>query len=74
MPHSVYNRVSAECKDLLTLLLHKDPVNRIGFNGTFEIRNHPWFENINWEAVSKKRISPPYKPVLEIPNDLRHFS
>ena len=27
-----------------------------------EIKNHKWFENINWEDVNKRKLEPPYKP------------
>lgn len=39
--------------DLLTKLLEKDPTKRLGNTeaGLQEIRNHQWFESINWERM-----------------------
>lgn len=62
--------------DLLTKLLEKDPTKRLGNTeaGLQEIRNHRWFESINWDNMSAKLTDPPYKPILENSTDTRHFT
>lgn len=35
--------------------------------------NHPFFANVNWEALLKREIEPPYRPVIEGRLDLRNF-
>eukprot|EP00824_Muranothrix_gubernata_P020325 TRINITY_DN40660_c0_g1_i1.p1 TRINITY_DN40660_c0_g1~~TRINITY_DN40660_c0_g1_i1.p1 ORF type:complete len:370 (-),score=61.99 TRINITY_DN40660_c0_g1_i1:38-1147(-) len=58
------NYVSAVCKDLLSKLFIKDPEQRAGggANGASDIKQHPWFIKIDWEALENKGIKPPFKP------------
>ena len=52
--------ISKECIDLLSKLLEKDPIRRLGTkNGGFEIRQHPFFRDTDWDAVYSKRLSMP---------------
>lgn len=44
---------SKESKDLISKLLEKDPINRIGSNGAEEIMCHPFFKDINWDEIDK---------------------
>ena len=50
-PIEIPEDTSKECNDLITRLLCKDPTQRIGFKGSKEIKNHPWFRGINWKHV-----------------------
>ncbi|KAI5413304.1 Phototropin-1, variant 3 [Lathyrus oleraceus] len=44
--------VSPHGKQLIYWLLHRDPKNRLGsLEGANEIKNHPFFKNINWALV-----------------------
>jgi hypothetical protein len=36
----------------------------LGNNGTEEIKNHPFFEEIDWVAYYKKQVDPPFKPKI----------
>ena len=46
---------SDEIRDLITLLLEKDKNSRLGSKDDFfEILSHPYFEDINIEALEKK--------------------
>lgn len=38
-----------------------------------EIKTHPYFESINWEILSEKKIPSPLKLNVSGPLDLRHF-
>jgi len=67
--------LSEAAKDLCRKLLEKDPSKRLG-SGTrdaLDIKEHPWFECINWDAIAEKKVPPPYKPHLDNPNDTKHF-
>ena len=51
---------SEEFKDLLSKLLDKDPKKRIGINNDkTDLKSHKFFEDINWEDLAMKKISPP---------------
>ena len=75
-PKLEFPYLSENSADLLNKLLEKDPTKRLGNTevGLQEIRNHPWFESINWERMSAKMTDPPYKPILESSTDTRHFT
>ena len=43
--------------------LHPDPGRRLGAHGdTRSVLRHPFFNNVNWDAVLHKRVTPPVKP------------
>lgn len=37
------------------------------------MRGHPWFQNMNWEALLTKQIIPPFLPSLENNEDPNNF-
>jgi len=58
--------ISTPIQDLITRLLKKTPTDRLtNFN---EIKNHPFFAEINWEMLYKKEIPPPFLPSVK--NDI----
>ncbi|KAL4453022.1 hypothetical protein ABPG73_002307 [Tetrahymena malaccensis] len=57
--------VSPVCKDLIYRLLQKNPENRLGKNGAYEIKSHPWFQNVDWEILFRKEYRPPFIPILD---------
>ncbi|KAI3808688.1 hypothetical protein L1987_24646 [Smallanthus sonchifolius] len=64
------SNISSAAKDLIRGLLVKDPQKRLGYKrGATEIKQHPFFESINWALI--RGIHPP-----EIPKsvDLSFFS
>ncbi|XP_036405232.1 protein kinase C delta type-like [Megalops cyprinoides] len=64
--------INQESKDFLEKLLERDPTLRLGAAG--HIRAHPFFENIDWPALEKREVEPPFKPLMEDPYDCRYFS
>jgi serine/threonine kinase 32 len=46
--------------------LDRDPNRRLGYRpggGGFEdIKTHPWFRGIDWDAMYKKEVVPPFEP------------
>ncbi|CAI2363437.1 unnamed protein product [Moneuplotes crassus] len=48
--------------NLVTKLCERDPELRLGALGVDEIKEHPFFKNINWTKLYKKEVKPPYKP------------
>ncbi|KAK2966956.1 hypothetical protein RJ640_002141, partial [Escallonia rubra] len=62
--------ISFAAKDLIRGLLVKDPQKRLGFKrGATEIKQHPFFENVNWALI--RGTHPPEVPK---PVDLEFFS
>ena len=43
--------ISKEGKDIIYRLLQKDPQKRLGSKGIEEIKQHPWFNQINWDLL-----------------------
>lgn len=74
-PKLDYPFLSESAKDLCSGLLTKDPTKRLGNgeNGAANIKNHPWFDCIDWSAVENKQLAPPYKPQLDQEGDVKHF-
>ncbi|XP_031760650.1 protein kinase C delta type-like [Xenopus tropicalis] len=52
---------STELQDLLQRLLKKDPKERLGLNGN--IREHPFFNTIDWVQLESQNVPPPSQPV-----------
>ncbi|KAI9653110.1 MAG: rim15, signal transduction response regulator [Alyxoria varia] len=72
------NEVSEEAKDILHRLMCLDPGSRLGSNagdkfatGGEEIRNHPWFADIDWDTINKTEAS--FVPAPENPEDTEYF-
>ncbi|CAK90158.1 unnamed protein product (macronuclear) [Paramecium tetraurelia] len=58
-------KLSPEVKDLIKLLMIKDPNKRLGSkNGVDDILAHPWFQDIDIAKYIQKQIDPPYIPDL----------
>lgn len=67
--------ISAEARDLLLGLLVKDPARRLGGgpSDAREIKDHVFFEKINWDDLEQKKITPPFKPQVLSETDTRNF-
>lgn len=65
--------LSDDCKDLVYKLLDKDLNWRLGAKGVKEIKDHPWFQEIDWEKLESKQISPPYDPKVEYLPETYYF-
>ena len=58
---------SNEVIDLLTKLINRDLSQRLGNlqNGVEDIKNHIWFQEVNWHKMFKKNIETPYEPPIK---------
>ena len=67
--------VTPEAKDLISLLLIPNPKKRLGYgpDGVKKIKDHPYFEGINWEDAWNRKLQPPFVPNLEGETDLKYF-
>jgi hypothetical protein len=41
------------------------PANRLGANGTEEIKKHEFFKNIDYEQFKKLNVKPPFIPEVK---------
>lgn len=59
-PVSYTPNFSKECKDICEGLMHKDPEKRLGFknNTCDELKNQPFFKEINWGRLEAGRRRP----------------
>ena len=61
MFHDILNRplffdnskvqASDDVKNLITALLDKNPEKRLGNKDENDIKNHPWFYDLDWEKL-----------------------
>jgi serine/threonine protein kinase len=56
------SKFSPECKDLLEKLFVVDPKKRLGAGGSHEIKEHPFFKDIDWEQLQSLAVTPPFIP------------
>ncbi|XP_029862412.1 ribosomal protein S6 kinase alpha-5 isoform X4 [Aquila chrysaetos chrysaetos] len=68
--------MSALSKDIIQRLLMKDPKKRLGCGPTDadEIKQHPFFQNMNWDDLAAKKVSAPFKPVIRDELDVSNFA
>ncbi|KAL4460947.1 hypothetical protein ABPG74_016419 [Tetrahymena malaccensis] len=57
--------LSQEGWDFIQKLMCKDPSKRLGTTSSDEVKNHPWFKNINWEDVYQKKLKVPLYPWMK---------
>ena len=61
------------CTDFLKGLLKKKKEMRLGFNGIDELKNHKFFENLNWQKIKDKKIKPFFLPNFKGDLGLNNF-
>uniref|UniRef100_H0W0B4 protein kinase C n=1 Tax=Cavia porcellus TaxID=10141 RepID=H0W0B4_CAVPO len=59
------HHLSVEARSILKGLLKKEPEVRLGCHpqrGFIDIKEHPFFNNLDWNMMGKKQVPPPFKP------------
>lgn len=60
--------------DLIRKLLLRKPEERLGYQkGAEEIMDHEFFSSIDWDALYKREVTPPFRPTIRDRNDLSNF-
>ena len=63
--------ISKDAVDILKRLINA-PEKRLGRNGADEIKQHPYFKNVDWKHI-KETMIPPFIPQLKGPFDTKYF-
>eukprot|EP01035_Chromulina_nebulosa_P020561 gene20561-26666_t len=50
---------------LISALLNRNPLARLGSNGGNEVKSHQFFSPIDWDALYTKKIPPPFNPCVD---------
>jgi serine/threonine protein kinase len=53
--------MTTEAKNLIVTLLNRNPSNRLGSGetGADEIKNHPFFDQLDWDQVKQRKLAVP---------------
>ncbi|XP_014669885.1 PREDICTED: calcium-independent protein kinase C-like isoform X2 [Priapulus caudatus] len=69
--------LSKEAVSILKGFMTKNPVRRLGcveaYGGEEAIKHHPFFREMNWEALEHRRVKPPFKPKIKTKKDVGNF-
>jgi len=68
------NYISPVARELLQALLKKDPATRLGCgpDDGEELKNHVFFQGLDWALITQRRLAPPFKPDLTSKSDLKY--
>lgn len=66
---------NGEAQSLLIGMLQKQPELRLGSGerDAMEIKEHPWFQGVDWIKLYKRELVPPFVPVVSNPLDTSNF-
>ncbi|EWC47241.1 hypothetical protein DRE_03360 [Drechslerella stenobrocha 248] len=66
--------LSLEGRNFVKGLLNRNPKHRLGAQrDAAELKEHPFFADVNWEGLKQKKSIPPFKPTLKSETDTRNF-
>ncbi|BFG33212.1 hypothetical protein CerSpe_194860 [Prunus speciosa] len=64
--------MSPEARDLIDQLLTEDPNQRLGARGASEVKQHPFFKDINWDTLARQKAA--FVPTSESALDTSYFT
>ncbi|VDK67212.1 unnamed protein product [Anisakis simplex] len=69
--------LSKEAVNILKAFMTKNALKRLGCvqsqGGEDAIRAHPFFRDMDWEALEARRVKPPFKPKIKSKRDVNNF-
>ncbi|XP_058227580.1 probable serine/threonine protein kinase IREH1 isoform X1 [Rhododendron vialii] len=68
----VPEEMSYEAQDLIDQLLTEDPQQRLGARGASEVKQHPFFRDINWDTLARQKAA--FVPSSESVLDTSYFT
>ncbi|KAI2634837.1 kinase-like protein [Hypomontagnella submonticulosa] len=60
--------LASEERDFIKGLLNRNPTHRLG-NNMGELKNHRFLVDINWDAMARRQVAPPWIPPIYPPGD-----
>ncbi|EPQ29007.1 uncharacterized protein PFL1_03297 [Pseudozyma flocculosa PF-1] len=61
-------------KQFVKGLLNRNPKHRLGAQrDAQDLKEHPFFKDIDFDALSKKQLTPPFKPLVESDESVANF-
>ncbi|KAG1702074.1 Microtubule-associated serine/threonine-protein kinase 2 [Nymphon striatum] len=60
-----------EAKDIITLLLQQNPMDRLGTGGAYEVKEHIFFSCIDWNSILRQKAE--FVPQLDGREDTSYF-
>jgi len=51
-------------QSIISALLQKNSMDRLGTKGSLQVRNHHWFTGVDWNELRKKSYGSPFVPNL----------
>lgn len=63
--------IKVEAKDLISALLQQNPRDRLGTGGAQEVKEHKYFENMNWDSLLRQKAE--FVPQLRGEEDTSYF-
>merc|ERR1711944_267323 len=65
--------LTPEAGDFIRKLLRKLAAKRLGTQGAWEVKEHGFFNGIDWSMVAGKQYKPPFEPHVVNETDVQHF-
>jgi serum/glucocorticoid-regulated kinase 2 len=66
--------MSRDAADLCERFLAREPTERLGYRGASEVKAHKFFRNIDWDALARKELSPPWVPPVLSAHDVSQIA
>lgn len=64
---------SVEAADFINKLVQRKPMMRLGWGGSYEVKNHPWLRDFPWDDLENGLIDSPFKQhAVYNPNSIRY--
>uniref|UniRef100_A0A8C4ZDU8 non-specific serine/threonine protein kinase n=1 Tax=Gadus morhua TaxID=8049 RepID=A0A8C4ZDU8_GADMO len=60
-----------EAQDMITRLLKQSPLERLGTGGALEVKQHPFFKDLDWNGLLRQKAE--FVPQLEAEDDTSYF-
>ncbi|XP_078723644.1 microtubule-associated serine/threonine-protein kinase 2-like [Lampetra fluviatilis] len=61
----------SDVQDLITGLLERNPLERLGTGGAFEVKQHQFFHSLDWDGLLRQKAE--FVPQLESEEDTSYF-